>query len=211
MFLAAVSSANFVCQEKDRGTITLLLLTRLNNLELVAGKLMASLLNVLVLLVAAWPFFALATLLGGTTWEQVIRTYLVTIAAATAASALGCLMGFWRELSARYAQRAEGCVHVLLTSARLELTATSERFWGARMRRSTVEGLGPVNFLDKLKTFGFVEFPILSGILSRNAGVTMINIYERLGNEDSGNFAFVENIDPRKSSERRRRLGREMI
>lgn len=97
VFLAAVTASNFVCQEKDRGTITLLLLTRLNNLELVAGKLAASLLGVFALLAAAWPFFALATLLGGTTWPQLGRTYAVTLAATVAAGALGCVMGFWRE------------------------------------------------------------------------------------------------------------------
>lgn len=97
VFLAAVTSANFVCQEKDRGTIALLLLTRLNNLELVAGKLAASVLGVMLLLAAAWPFFALATLLGGTTWAQLARTFAVTLAATVAAGALGCVMGFWRE------------------------------------------------------------------------------------------------------------------
>ena len=46
-FLAALGSASAVSQEKDKKTILLLLMTRLSNHELVLGKLLASLLDVL--------------------------------------------------------------------------------------------------------------------------------------------------------------------
>ena len=45
VFLAAFSSASAVAQEKDRKTLILLLLTRLNSSELVLGKLFSSLLT----------------------------------------------------------------------------------------------------------------------------------------------------------------------
>jgi hypothetical protein len=64
-FSAALLAASAVAQEKDRRTLILLLMTHLTNSELVLGRLMASLLNVLVLLTAALPLFALTTLLGG--------------------------------------------------------------------------------------------------------------------------------------------------
>ena len=59
MFFSALLAASGVGQEKDRRTLVLLLLTNLSNSELVLGKLLASLLNVLVLLAAALPLFML--------------------------------------------------------------------------------------------------------------------------------------------------------
>ena len=50
VFFSALLAASAVAQEKDRRTLVLLLLTHLSNSELVLGKLLASLLNVLVLL-----------------------------------------------------------------------------------------------------------------------------------------------------------------
>ena len=51
-FFAALLAATEVAHEKDRRTLILLLLTRLSNSELVLGKLLASLLGVLVMLAA---------------------------------------------------------------------------------------------------------------------------------------------------------------
>ena len=72
-FSAALSTAGAVSQEKDRQTLILLLLTRLNNSELVLGKLLASLVHVLTMLLAGLPVFALAILLGGISFQQLAR------------------------------------------------------------------------------------------------------------------------------------------
>src|SRR5213078_2343337 len=48
LFLGALSTASAVALEKDRRTLDLLLLTHLSNTELVLGKLLASLLGVLM-------------------------------------------------------------------------------------------------------------------------------------------------------------------
>ena len=50
-FFSALLAASEVAHEKDRRTLILLLLTNLSNCELVLGKLLASLLSVLVMLV----------------------------------------------------------------------------------------------------------------------------------------------------------------
>ncbi|NIP68388.1 MAG: ABC transporter permease subunit, partial [Planctomycetales bacterium] len=57
VFFAALFTASSVAQEKDRRTLILLLMTDLSNFEVVVGKLMASMLNVLVLLLASLPLF----------------------------------------------------------------------------------------------------------------------------------------------------------
>ena len=97
MFFAALSAASAVAAEKDRQTLTLLLLTHLSNVELVLGKLAAALLSVMTLIVAALPLFMLLTLLGGVSFEQIGRVFAVTLASALAAGSLGSTFALWRE------------------------------------------------------------------------------------------------------------------
>ena len=96
-FLAAQSAASGVSQEKDKRTMLLLLMTRLFNHELVLGKLLASLLDVLVMLLAALPVFMLLTLFGGVSMVQVLRVFAVTLATALAAGSLGSTVALARE------------------------------------------------------------------------------------------------------------------
>jgi ABC-type transport system involved in multi-copper enzyme maturation permease subunit len=95
--VAAVASASSVNQEKDRRTLSLLLLTRLTNHELVLGKLSASLAGLLAILAAGLPVFGSLPLLGGVSWGQVGRVTVVTLATALAAGSLGVLVAFWRD------------------------------------------------------------------------------------------------------------------
>ncbi|HVX13634.1 MAG TPA: hypothetical protein VHC22_20795 [Pirellulales bacterium] len=96
-FFAALSAASAVAAEKDRQTLTLLLLTHLSNVELVLGKLMAAMLNVFTLILAALPLFMLLSLLGGVSFEQIGRVFAVTLASAFAAGSLGSTLALWRE------------------------------------------------------------------------------------------------------------------
>jgi ABC-type transport system involved in multi-copper enzyme maturation permease subunit len=96
-FLAAFGVTSAVSQEKDRHTLILLLMTRLSNSELVLGKLMSALLEVLVLLVASFPLFMLITLLGGVSYGQVVRVFAVTLTTLVAAGSLGSMFALWRE------------------------------------------------------------------------------------------------------------------
>ncbi len=97
VFFSALLAASGVTQEKDRRTLVLLLLTNLTNSELVLGKLLASMLNVLVLLVASLPLFMLSVLFGGVSFDQIARVFAVTLATALAAGSLGSLLALWRE------------------------------------------------------------------------------------------------------------------
>lgn len=94
---SALLTAAAVCQEKDRRTLDLLLMTRMTNSELVLGKLLASMLSVLVLILAAVPLLVLLTLLGGVSLDQVVRVTTVTLTAAIAAGSLGSTLALWRE------------------------------------------------------------------------------------------------------------------
>lgn len=96
-FFAALSAASAVAAEKDRQTLTLLLLTHLSNAELVLGKLLASMLNVFSFIVAALPLFMLLALLGGVSFDQIARVFAVTLASALVAGSLGSMLALWRE------------------------------------------------------------------------------------------------------------------
>ncbi len=96
-FFAALSAAAAVAHEKDRRTLELLLLTRLNNSELVLGKLLASILRVLMVLAAAFPLFILIALFGGISVGQIARVFAVTLTTVLAAGSLGGLLALWRE------------------------------------------------------------------------------------------------------------------
>ena len=97
LFLSALRSAGSVAQEKDRNTLILLLMTRMTNQELVLGKLLASLLNVLVMLGVALPVFMMIVLFGGVSFGQVARVFAVTLCTALVAGSLGSTLAFWRE------------------------------------------------------------------------------------------------------------------
>jgi len=97
VFLSALLAASAVAQEKARRTLELLLLTRLSNSELVLGKLLASVLSVLVMLAAALPVFMLSALLGGVSFGQIARVFAVTLASVLACGTLGSILALWRE------------------------------------------------------------------------------------------------------------------
>ena len=97
VFFSALLAASTVAHEKDRRTLTLLLLTNLSNSELVLGTLMAALLNVLTLLAAALPLFMLAALFGGIGFGQVGRVFAVTLASVLVCGSLGSMLALWRE------------------------------------------------------------------------------------------------------------------
>jgi ABC-type Na+ efflux pump permease subunit len=97
LFFAPVVSGASISAEKDRRTFDLLLMTDLTNWEIVIGKLLASLLQMGVMLAAGMPLFALCLLLGGASFEQVARVFAVTAAAALAGGSLGILLAAWRE------------------------------------------------------------------------------------------------------------------
>jgi ABC-type Na+ efflux pump permease subunit len=95
--LAAVGSASSVAQEKDRRTLILLLMTRLSGFEVVVGKLSATLLTPLSMLLCALPLFFTLPLLGGVSPRQVLLVFVVTATTIVLAGSIGTVIGMWRE------------------------------------------------------------------------------------------------------------------
>jgi ABC-type transport system involved in multi-copper enzyme maturation permease subunit len=96
-FLSALVATSSVSQEKDRRTLILLLMTRMNNHELVLGKLFASLLNVGFMVTAALPVMLAIILVGGVSVDQVIRVFLVCLLTSLLTGSVGVMIAFWRE------------------------------------------------------------------------------------------------------------------
>jgi ABC-type transport system involved in multi-copper enzyme maturation permease subunit len=97
LFFSALSAASAISQEKDRRTFILLLITDLRNDEIVLGKLLGSLLPILLLLAATIPLLMLLILLGGIDPRQVWQAILIVAATSLAAGSLGGLVALWRD------------------------------------------------------------------------------------------------------------------
>jgi ABC-type transport system involved in multi-copper enzyme maturation permease subunit len=97
LFFAPLSAATAVSHEKDRRTFQLLLMTDLSDLEIVLGKLVASFLLILTVLVAGLPVLALCGLLGGISPGQIANLFAVTAASGLSGGALGLLIALWRD------------------------------------------------------------------------------------------------------------------
>jgi ABC-type Na+ efflux pump permease subunit len=97
LFFAPLFTAAAVSYEKDRRTFTLLMMTDLSDLEIVLGKLIAGLLNVLTILAASVGLLMICTLFGGISFTQVTNLFLVTAASGVAGGALGLLIALWRD------------------------------------------------------------------------------------------------------------------
>ncbi|MGC4004416.1 MAG: hypothetical protein QM811_15380, partial [Pirellulales bacterium] len=97
LFFSAIFAAGTIAQEKDRRTLILLLLTRLNNSELVLGRLCASLLPLMIAVAATVPLWILLRGMGGVSLEQIVSCVVVTLATTAAAGSLGSLIAYWRE------------------------------------------------------------------------------------------------------------------
>ena len=97
LFFSALATASAIALEKDRSTFLLLLITDLNNRELVAGKVFGSLLGILVLFLSGIPISLLLTVLGGVSYSQVFWVQAILLSTILAGGALGGLVALSRE------------------------------------------------------------------------------------------------------------------
>lgn len=97
LFFAPLSAATAVSHEKDRRTFLLLLMTDLRDVEIVLGKLAASFVLILTVLIAGLPVLMICALLGGISFWQVANLYAVTVSSGLAGGAMGLLIALWRD------------------------------------------------------------------------------------------------------------------
>src|SRR5438874_5100264 len=75
--------------EKERQTFDLLLSSQLSAFALIAGKLVAGLVNACLFIAASIPLFSLVFFFGGVRPDQVISAYLIFVVTAICAGAIG--------------------------------------------------------------------------------------------------------------------------
>jgi len=97
LFFTLLFSAGSIAQEKDRGTLILLLMTELKDRELVSGKIQSSLLMVYVLLAASVPVCVFLYMLGGIELSQIIWMEFLCLMTVFATGSWAGLVAFWRE------------------------------------------------------------------------------------------------------------------
>jgi ABC-type transport system involved in multi-copper enzyme maturation permease subunit len=90
--VAAVVVSFSVTDEIRRGTMSVLMTTPITSVQIVAGKLLGGLLQVMLLLAVGLPVLAVLRVLGGLSWEVVSAAFCITFTAAAFAGALSLLL-----------------------------------------------------------------------------------------------------------------------
>lgn len=182
LFSAALVAASSVCQEKDKRTLDLLLVTDLTNLELVLGKLLGSLVTLIVTLVAGLPVYIFATLLGGISYTQILRVFLVTLAGMLVAGSLGTLLAFWREKTLQAITLTIlglvfwlGLGEVLAWVGNPRWLGISASTWSVILSpwRAVLEAARPL--VSPQPELGFVQYPIVAFLVAQGVFGVVLN------------------------------------
>ncbi len=89
LFITPAFTATTINGEKERQTFDLLLCSRLSPFSLITGKLLAGMMNALLLIAASLPVFSLVFFFGGVSPEQALQALAVSIVTALVAATLG--------------------------------------------------------------------------------------------------------------------------
>jgi ABC-type transport system involved in multi-copper enzyme maturation permease subunit len=91
LFITPAFTSTSVNGEKERQTFDLLLCSQLSTFSLIAGKLLAGLVNALLLIAASLPLFSLVFFFGGVSPLQAVQGLVVSVSTALVAATLGIL------------------------------------------------------------------------------------------------------------------------
>jgi len=89
LFITPAFTSTTINGEKERQTFDLLLCSQLSTFSLIAGKLLAGLMNSLLLIAASIPLFSLVFFFGGVSPLQAIQALTVSVSTALVAATLG--------------------------------------------------------------------------------------------------------------------------
>jgi ABC-type transport system involved in multi-copper enzyme maturation permease subunit len=91
VFLAPSSTSGAISLEREKQTLELLIATPISSIAIVVGKLLSALVYVFLLIAASIPLMAVVFVYGGVGPEDVLRGYIVLVAAALAFGSFGLL------------------------------------------------------------------------------------------------------------------------
>jgi len=90
--IAIVMLSSSVSDEIHRGTLAVLMTTPINSFQIVTGKLLSKLLQLMLLLAISLPLLAIIRIFGGVTWDYVASSVCITLSATFLAGALSLLL-----------------------------------------------------------------------------------------------------------------------
>ena len=90
--IAIVMLSSSISDEIRTGTLAVLMTTPIRNVQIVAGKLLSKLLQLILLLAISLPLLAIIRVFGGITWSYVLSSICITLTAAVLAGALSLLL-----------------------------------------------------------------------------------------------------------------------
>lgn len=91
-FIAAIMLSSSISDEIRTGTLAVLMTTPVNSFQIVAGKLLSKLLQLMLLLAISLPLLAILRIFGGVPWDYVISSVCITLTASVFAGALSLLL-----------------------------------------------------------------------------------------------------------------------
>ena len=91
VFLAPSSTSGSISLEREKQTLELLIATPISSVAIVVGKLLSALVYIFLLIAASIPLMAVVFVYGGVGPEDVLRGYIVLVAAALAFGSFGLL------------------------------------------------------------------------------------------------------------------------
>lgn len=95
MLIAPAATAGAICIEKQRGTMTHLLVTDLSNAEIILGKLAARLQPVVSVSLSSLGIVAISALLGGIVPETVFAAFFISVGVAILGCSLALVFSVW--------------------------------------------------------------------------------------------------------------------
>ncbi|MGQ9505073.1 MAG: ABC transporter permease subunit [Thermogutta sp.] len=183
IFSSALIAAASVCQEKDKRTLDLLLVTDLSNTELVLGKLLSSLVTLFAAFVGGIPVYFFASLLGGISYGQIVRVTLVTFLALLGGGSLGTLIAFWREKTVQaITLTVMGVVLWLGIGELAGWIGQNAHLWGLREQslavaispwRATLEAAKPI--LVEVPNLGLFRYDLSLFFLLNGGAIVLMN------------------------------------
>jgi ABC-type transport system involved in multi-copper enzyme maturation permease subunit len=126
--LAPAYTAGAITSERERQTYDLLAVTPISSLSLVVGKLLSGLSYLALIVFASFPIAAYAFLFGGVDPSDLVRGYLVVVAAGLAIGAIG----IWCSATMSRSQTATVAAFIV-TGAMVIGTSAAWFAWDARL------------------------------------------------------------------------------
>jgi len=90
--IAIVMLSSSISDEIHTGTLSVLLTTPISSFQIVTGKLLSKLLQLMLLLAISLPLLAIVRIFGGVTWDYIVSSICITMTAAVLMGTLSLLL-----------------------------------------------------------------------------------------------------------------------